>query len=388
MIRRAAPVAVAALCVLAGVVSGRGETAPGRRDISGLLETQRREQDLPAVAAIVIEGDRVAARGVAGVRKAGETVRARPGDRWHIGSCTKAITATLVAVLVEKQVLAWDLTIADALPDIAAEMRPEYRDVTIEMLLANRGGIAHEWDVPGLWDVLWKREGTPVEERRKMTRSMLAHPPKVPPGEYAYANCGYGIAGHMAETVAGKPWETLVREHVFRPLGMRSAGFGITWDDLSEPWPHDHAGKPIPPSPFADNPPSIGPGGTIHVSLDDWAKFAIEHLKGARGEDGDLLEAEAYARLHRGREHGSGKTSYALGWFVFDRAWAKGPKPSDTGRCLHHGGSNNSWFALAWIAPERNLAVLCATNIGGGGVFPKIDAVIAKVIAEYQANPR
>jgi len=364
------------------------KTSAGVRSLSALLERERKKHDLPAMAAVVIEGDRIVARGVAGVRKLGSTKRAALGDRWHIGSCTKTITATMIAVLVERGTLAWDLTVAAALPDLAERMRPEYRDVSLEMLLAHRGGIGHEWDVPGLWDVLWKREGTPVEERRKMAEAMLAQPPKVPPGGYSYSNCGFALAGHMAETVTGKPWEQLLRELVFEPLDMKSAGFGVPWDgdDITDPWPHKADGTPVSPGPFADNPPSIGPGGGVHVSLDDWAKFIVEHLKGARGQDGVLLTAKSYERLQRGRTIGDGPDQYALGWIVLNRAWARGQRPGDTGRCLHHAGSNNSWFALAWVAPERNFAVLCVTNIGGEGVLPRIDAVNWAVIRARQAG--
>ena len=55
-----------------------------------------------------------------------------------------------------------------------------------------------------------------------------------------------------------------------------------------------------------------------------------------------------------------------------------------TGRCLHHAGSNNSRFAFVWIAPQRDLAVLCTTNIGGDGVFAKIDAVMWSVIQDHR----
>jgi CubicO group peptidase (beta-lactamase class C family) len=215
-----------------------------------------------------------------------------------------------------------------------------------------------------------------------MTKAMLSQEPKVAVGEYFYSNCGYAIAGHMAETATGKPWEQLMRELVFEPLGMKSAGFGVPWDAEPpvEPWPHRGDSSTVAPGLFADNPPSIGPGGTIHASLDDWSKFIAEHLKGSGGKDGVLLKAATYRRLQTGRKIGDGPDEYALGWQVLTRPWAKGARAGSKGRCLHHGGSNNSWFALVWIAPERNMAILCATNIGGDGVFPRIDAVVAALI--------
>lgn len=88
-------------------------------------------------------------------------------------------------------------------------------------------------------------------------------------------------------------------------------------------------------------------------------------------------------RLHRSQPTGGTDDAYALGWVVVRRPWAKGDEPDDVGLALHHAGSNNSWFALVWIAPERDFAVLCTTNIGGDGVFAKIDAVIWAVIQEH-----
>lgn len=352
------------------------------RDISKILEKERKAQGLPGVAAMVARGEKIAAQGVAGFRRIGGSDRIRINDRWHLGSCTKAITATMIGVLAERGVISWDAEIGEILPELAETAQPAYRKVTIEMLLAHRGGIRHEWDVPGLWDILWKREGTPVEERRKMAKALLSQPPKVGPGEYFYSNCGYGIAGHMAETVAGKPWERLVREIVFEPLRMKSAGFGVPWSDEppTDPWPHKQDGTPITPGPFADNPPSIGPGATIHASLGDWAKFVAEHLKGAKGKNGRLLDADTYRRLHLGRDIGGG-AEYALGWFVVRRPWAEGGW-FGKGRCLNHAGSNNSWYSIVWIAPERNFAVIAATNIGGEKIFKKLDATVWAVIRD------
>ena len=179
--------------------------------------------------------------------------------------------------------------------------------------------------------------------------------------------------------------EQLVRELIFEPLGMESAGFGVPWEGEAptDPWPHKRDGTPVPPGPMADNPPSIGPGGTIHTSIGDWARYITEHLRGAGGKNGLLLEADTYRRLHKGRRIGDSEDEYALGRMILRRPWAKGNRRNDYGRSLHHAGTNNSWFALVWIAPERDFAVLCATNIGGEGIFPKIDAVNWALIRDH-----
>ena len=83
-----------------GQTSARSKHAV--RDISTLLEQGKKVQGLPAVAAVVIQRDKIVAQGVVGVRKLGQPERARIDDRWHLGSDTKAITATMIGVLVEQ----------------------------------------------------------------------------------------------------------------------------------------------------------------------------------------------------------------------------------------------------------------------------------------------
>ncbi len=377
-------VGVLALVCLGGTPAWAGEKPLAVRDLSPMLEQGLKKLELPALAAIVLTSDGIVAQGVAGVRKLGDPTLAAKGDRWHLGSCTKAITATMIGALVDRGELSWDTTIASAFPNLAKTTRDAYLDVTLEMLLQHRGRIGAEASVPGLWGRLWLRKGTPVQERRLMSRLVLSQEPIIPRNRYMYSNYGYGVAGHMAETITGKPWEQLVQELVFDPLGMTSAGFGVTWaeEPPTDPWPHLANGNVMTPGPMADNPPSIGPGGTVHASIEDWAKFVTAHLRGARGKDTSLLKAETFRRLQKGKPSGIFQ-SYALGWMVVKRPWAAKYKNGQKGPCLTHTGSNNSWFAVVWIAPDRDFAVLVTTNMGGDGIDAKVDAVAGQLIEEH-----
>ena len=107
------------------------------------------------------------------------------------------------------------------------------------------------------------------------------------------------------------------------------------------------------PGPTADNPPAIAPAGTVHATLGDWGRFVSLHLRGARGEEGEFLPPKAFRRLHTPPE---GQT-YALGWDTGRRPWAGG-------RVLTHAGSNTMWYCVTWLAPEKDFAVLVATNRG------------------------
>src|SRR5437899_4041090 len=96
------------------------------------------------MAAAVLRGGRIIAQGATGVRKRGTAERITPDDRFHLGSCTKAMTATLVAMLVEEGRLNWTTTLGELFADTVKPMHPAWEKVTLRQVLAHRAGLRHE----------------------------------------------------------------------------------------------------------------------------------------------------------------------------------------------------------------------------------------------------
>ena len=359
------------LCGVLTAMEGRAQPAAAKaEDVSAQLAPVIQRHNLPGMVAAVVEGDRVVATGAAGVRVQGGRDAVTLADRFHLGSCTKTMTATLCAMLVEEGKLRWDSTVGDVFPNVKA-VHPGFRKVTLEQLLNQRSGAPGEVDAE-LWASLWAPKG--VAARRKVLETVFARPPQSEPGtQYVYSNFNYALAGHMAETVARKPWEDLMREKLFVPLGMTSAGFGAPRDAGKVRQPHGHTsdGKPVEPTAQgADNPPAIGPAGTVHCSVGDWAKFVMLHLQGERGK-AKLLKAETFKKLHTPPEG----SPYAMGWLV-------GPSPLGKGVALNHAGSNRMWYAVTWVLPESDLAVLVMCNQGepGAAAEKACDEAVALLI--------
>ncbi|MGD9688500.1 MAG: serine hydrolase domain-containing protein [Phycisphaerales bacterium] len=361
--------------------------APAVRDLAATLEPIRAKHALPALAGAIITGDGLIALGATGRRRVDHPEPVTTSDLWHLGSCTKAMTATLAALLVERGTLTWTTTLADAFPDLAPDMHADFRRVTLEQLCTNRGGVPGNLDADGLWDKLWRHKGEPLEARRELLRGVVRRAPEYTPGTRTlYSNAGFAIAGHMCERAAGKPYEALLRELLFEPLGMRSAGFGAPGAPEADPpdQPRGHRdGKPHEPTADgrgADNPPAITPAGRVHASLGDWARFVGLHLRGARRLDPDAapqpaeqvgaitLRDETFRKLLTPPAEG---TDYAFGWARTTRPWARtrelGAPAANTrpGTVFTHSGSNTLWFCVTWIAPGRDFAVLVCTNQGG-----------------------
>jgi CubicO group peptidase (beta-lactamase class C family) len=340
-------------------------------DSAQALEVIRKKHDLPALAVVVVKDGRICDRAAVSVRKWGGSLPVTTNDVFHIGSCTKAMTATLTAMLIEGGKLRWDTTIADVFPELKGKMDKQYEIVTVEQLLTHRGGV------PGTppataWKRAWEQEGTPTEQRREFIEAVLSQPPAAAPGtKMIYSNQGYAIIGAMLEKLTGTPWETLITQRLFKPLHMDSAGFGPpgTTGAVDQPWGHTRKLLVTVPS-QEDNPPAIAPGGRVHCSLDDLARFTMFHLQ--RSQTGGLLKPTTLNRLHTPPEGGD----YACGWVVIKRGWAGG-------NALMHNGSNTMWYVVMWLAPDRNFSVVAATNIAGSDAEQGCDEVAAAMIHQW-----
>lgn len=359
-----------ALCcaVLLGTSTVSAQTTRSS-DCSEMLEKVCAKHDLPGMVAAVVDGDDIVISGAAGVRKRGTDVRVTIEDKFHIGSDTKAMTATLCAMLVEEGKLRWDITIAEVFPELVQKMHPDWKAVTLEQLLTNHGGAPAGLEKGNLWKKLWQFAGTPEQARQMLLEGVLAEAPEAPPGKkYIYSNAGFSIAGRMTEKVTGVAWEELITERLFKPLGMNSCGFGApgTKDRIDQPLGHRKDGMPVDPGPGADNPPAISPAGRVHCTIADWAKFISLHLQQDR-----LLSKQSFEKLH---EPFPDESRYAMGWISVPRPWAGG-------NALTHSGSNTMWYAVVWMSRSRNFGVLVMCNQGGDKTARACDEVAAALIA-------
>lgn len=349
------------------------------------LEGVRAKHALPALGAAVVTGGEIKAFSCVGFRKAGSSVQVSPADQFHLGSISKSMTATMLAVMVQRRMLRWDTTIGQTFPELHSTIRPEYEKVTLLMLCSHRAGFPKASKAMSAIDwYSWR--GTPTEARYKYLSLELSYPPLFSPGtKFNYA-FGYEIAAAMAERVASRSYEDLMQELLFRPLRMSTAGFGPSGskDKFDQPWPHvAKNGKYIPLEPVPRNDNSIvgEAGGEIHCSLEDFAKYLQAHAIGEYGES-TLLPAESFRFLHQmhftAEQPISGQVTdnYAVGWFLtVDNTNANG-------LMLWHDGTNGRNCAIAWVAPNLRKAFCAVTNAAGEGAFPACNEVVSHLVSQ------
>ena len=347
------PVALVAL--LASSAAAPPFTVQADPELTARLERSRGAHGIPGMGALVLRGNRITIA-VTGKRRSDRDAPLLATDAFHLGSDTKSMTASLVARLVERRRLRWDETLAEALPEIAPRMDPGFKSVTLDMLMRHVAGLPTGGAFTPEFTAGFDDEHWPIAQQRQwMAERFLARPPKQTPGSrFAYSNYGYLILGHVVEQAAGKAWEELIREEVFAPLAMSGCGFGPTATSAHPEgsWAHDVKNNAYVPT-EEDNPPLIGPAGTIHCPLVDWARFAAAHAGSA--PPGWLTEA-SLAHLHEPKAFEgvpSGK-DIALGWGV---TRTQPPR-------LTHSGSNGYNHAEIVVIPQLHAAVLVTSNAG------------------------
>ena len=381
---------VTVVLALSAAPSVQAETEP----LDAVLDPVRAEHALPALAAAVVKAGVIVAAGAVGERALGSGVPVTLDDRFHIGSDTKAMTATLAAMLVEEGRLRWDSTVGETIGAAFPGMAPELAAVTLGELLSHSSGIPGDTvEMLKLYFNLDAFDHGPSARRLRVIDAWKTNVPVKPEGSpFQYSNFGYLIAGVMIEAAAGRPWERLIRDRLFDPLGLATAGLGATVTPGRQDAAAGHVREQDGSVTLrlwgiaADIPPMLGPAGTAHVWVLDFARWAGWNAgRGRRGPA--LLQPETLATLHAVRVRAPPRPDappgtpdaggYGLGWGVVAFPWSDRP-------LLAHNGSNGMNLAKILVDTDRDLGVVILTNIGGKAAEEAATAVQRTLYERYR----
>lgn len=359
---------------LLGTAAALLTVSSARGDTANLLDEVRKGTAVPGMAAVRFHSFQADREIVSGIRRLGSTDPIRPGDRWHLGSDGKAITATLISRLCEQRVLSWREPLVHMLPEISSAMHPSYRDVTLADLLSHRSGLP---EVAGTMDFLVTFVDDPAPysaQRRRYVEAALAEPPvgqkRAKP---SYSNSGFIVAAAIAERAARAEYEALMQTHIFGPLGMSS----VTYEPFSRPDEAvGHVDGRIADQRLDPNPRVFSPSDGVRLSLADWSAFCLDQMRGHQGA-GRLMQGDAY----RFMQTSQGGTMCALGWMT--QANAHGRR----GPAIFHSGSNGNWMAEALLFPRIGDGVLVVANSAYRMDGDKAAAAAVRRIAQTLSVP-
>lgn len=348
------------LLLLAGMLPLLVHAQKPNSELQTTVDSFRQTYRVPAIAVSVIYQDeiRYAWSGTRSIEN-GEPIDA--ASKFQLSSNTKAITATIAARLVEKGVVDWKTTLAEAVPELRDNIIPAYRTVTLADFLSHRAGLPpFEDDQSSEWKEMPDDIETASNPRLAFATYALNLPlVDLTTGEDHYSNGGYIIAALMLEKQSGQSWPALVdaffsarqwdyfmgfpseegkegtRGHQRKALAFLSANKYRTVRTDEEQFLPDY----------------FSPAGNLSLNLIDYSQFIQLHLRGLLGTS-NILSADTYEYLHYGLP------SYALGWY-------NGQIGDTEQRFSYHGGSLGTFSSAAILSADRQVAIVILINADG-----------------------
>lgn len=316
-----------------------------------------REQKIPGVAVMVLRDGRPIKTKGYGFANLEHRVPVKPETIFQSGSVGKQFTATLVMMLVEEGKLNLNESIGKHFP----EAKGAWDGVQLRHLLSHTSGLP---DMP-----------YPKMDMRKdyteadLVKFLVAEKAPEKPGEkWRYNNGGYVMLGVLVKRVTGKFYGDMLKQKIFKPLGMdtarvvseadivmnRAAGYEVKPDGIkNQEW--------VAPS------TNTTADGALYLSLLDYAKWDAG-LYGTK-----LMSKAAMERMWTAVKLNDGKaTNYGFGWMV--------GKVGDK-RLIDHSGAWQGFTTYIGRHVDQKVTVVVLTNLDGWHAKPQ--AIGKAILAEF-----
>lgn len=329
--------------------------------------------------------------GVAGerIKGSGGALATKGDSRHHIGSVTKSMTATLLAIMIEEAkqenneaAMARDATTSSSSDTMMSALGVNgwntylkelldfaegtaYEDITLRELVGMISGIPSTIDLKTLPD---HDETLRSQRRAAAIAALQASPVGIPGQVYEYSNYAFLLAGHIIEELTGQTWEDVLADRLFLPLGIelgtRQNYVGAS-KSIQDPW--GHSGMDLEPcdptKDLCDNTPALGPAGTFSGPVHAMARYLSWHMQchndAIPADDTgatNLLSPEACKGLHQPAN--ASVSVYGYGWLCYHRGGGNG----SIGYACDHNGSNNLHYYNATLAFEKDRVYVGYTN--------------------------
>jgi len=337
-------------------------SAAGPSPFTPMLDSTVEHHHLPGIAMAVVDNGQVVFTGTRGERRAGSGEPIDADTLFKIASNSKAMTAAVLARLVDRGLLAWDDPVTKYLPQFRMHDPWVTQHMQVRDLLIHNSGLGL-----GAGDLmLWPE---PNAFTRADIIAGLEHLKPVTSfrSGYAYDNLMYVVAGEVAAAAGGKPYDQLLREEVFSPLGMTRCQAG-TWSvakvgNVAQPHAPREGGNVVvnADTEIAPDLTSMAAGG-IRCSLRDMTRWMQVLLDPTR-VPGWLSEPQRRAlwTAHMPMPLGERQrrwdnahfSAYGYGWRLsdMDGQW----------KVAHTGTLSGMYSSLA-LLPDRKVGVVILIN--------------------------
>lgn len=324
-------------------------------------EELRDKTGVPGISVAVVHADKVAYLKGFGVREVGTRDAVDADTVFQLASVSKPLTTTVIAGVVGDKIVSWDSKTADL--DPAFRLWDDYpsAEVTLRDLLCHRTGLPeHAGDA--LEDLGYSR----AEVLHRLRFQKPAGPFRA---SYAYTNFAFTEAGVAAARAAGKSWEDLAADRLFKPLGMvrtsyRHADYLAAANRAKL---HARVGGQWTAK-YDRRPDAQAPAGGASSTARDLANWLRLLLADGTFDGKPVIAADALAETHKPQvvsvpaKKPTDRTGfYGLGWNV-------GHDPNGRFALNHSGAFDLGAATCVVLLPEEKLGIVVLSNAAPIGV--------------------
>ena len=259
------------------------------RDLDTYTAQAVKDWGAPGLAiAVVKDGRLVFAKGY-GVLERGKPAPVDTQTLFAIGSTTKAMTVTALAMLVDEGKVRWDDPVTKYLPTFQLSDPYVTREVTVRDLITHRAGLPNA-------DFLWGYSEFPTDEIVRRLR--YVRPAYSLRSSFIYQNIMYAVAGQVVAAASGVPWADFVRSRIWQPLGMTR-----TVASLAEASRASNVASPhgllndtvlVIKNRFVD---PVAPAGAVWSSVADMSKWMRLLLDSGRYDGKTLVQTRTFMEM-------------------------------------------------------------------------------------------
>lgn len=295
---------------------------------------------------------------------------------FRIGSTSKAFTSLAVLMLREEGKLHLDDPLRKHIPEIAFENRWE---ATNPVRIVNALEHSTGFDDFAFRDYA-NSDSTPLTLRQGLDFTPSTRVSRWRPGtRVSYSNSGPPLAAYIVEKLEGKPFEQVVQQRIFDPLGMRTATYlfpSTMADSLATLYRPD--GRT--PNPYWHV--IMRPAGSINASAEDMAQYVRFLLNRGAVNGRQLLPPAAIDRLERSEASLEAKAGLPVGYGLHMARYV------DSGYVWtgHDGGVNGAVTNLAYI-PEAGVGFSFTINSSNGKALQELSALVRGFLTQTFPRP-
>jgi CubicO group peptidase (beta-lactamase class C family) len=283
-----------------------------------------------------------------------------PETRFRLGSITKQFTATLILQLVEQGKIKLDGKLSDYLPDYRKDVGEK---VTIHQLLTHTSGIPSYTGLPGFIRDVSRNPYTVDEFVKKFASNDLEFEPG---SKFSYNNSGYFLLGAIIEKITGRPYEQVIKEKIFEPLGMKNSGYDHAATILEK-----RASGYIKTRDGYLNAPYLDmslpyAAGSLYSTVEDlflWDQALYTDR---------LLSEQSKAVMYKPYLQ-----NYAYGWVITKAKLGSGP---ETVTSIGHNGGINGFNTLLVRYPEQRNLIVLLDNTSQGASLDRLAGELTNIL--------